>query len=316
MDHAGDFGYDVAISFLADDLSLAEKLAGLLRDRMSVFLFTERQGDIAGSDGVETLSAVFAREARLAVVLYRPGWGETPWTRVEETAIKTRGLEQGWDFLLVIPVDTDPTVPVWVPRPQIWLSYARYGLPTAVAVLERKLEELGGEAKPVTAESRAREYARHSEWKAERERQRRSQEGVDAAKAHVTQLFDELERAVSHGAADLAFEQRHPNVARIWTQLPDRKGTTVTLHWSQPWGNVLEQSALHVRLWRGYASVGGEVLAFEEPVRLEGHEFDFEYGESGKWVWQHRGTRHTYETGQLAAFCVSVLLDHITSQGE
>ena len=38
------FKYDVAISFLGDDLQLADELTKLLRDRMSVFLFTERQG--------------------------------------------------------------------------------------------------------------------------------------------------------------------------------------------------------------------------------------------------------------------------------
>ncbi len=310
------YRYDVAISFLGDDLTLAEELANLLRDRMSVFLFTERQGDVAGSDGMDKLSSVFGMEARLAVVLYRPGWGDTPWTRVEETAIKNRGLEQGWDFLLVIPLDASPTVPPWVPRTQIWLSYARHGLSVAVAVLERKLEEVGGAAKPVTAESRAREYARHAEWQTERERQRHSQAGVDAAKAHATELFGELERAVSQGAAsgDIAFTQQ-ANSARFWTQSPDREGTTVTLYWSQQWANVLDQSGLRVRLWRGFASAAEErIVHFEEPRELESHEFDFEYGESGQWIWQHRGTSRYYDTTQLATFCIGLLVDRIIKQ--
>ena len=56
MDKGNGFKYDVAISFLNADLGLAEELATLLQDRMSVFLFTERQADVAGSDGVDTLS--------------------------------------------------------------------------------------------------------------------------------------------------------------------------------------------------------------------------------------------------------------------
>jgi hypothetical protein len=139
-----NFKYDVAISFLGDDLNLAEELAKLLRDRMSVFLFSERQGEIAGSDGLDTLSLVFGSEARLVVILYRATWGSTPWTRVEETAIKNRGLQHGWDFILLIPLDQHPELPPWLPKPQIWLSYAQYGLVAAVPVLERKLEELGG----------------------------------------------------------------------------------------------------------------------------------------------------------------------------
>ena len=53
MSQMDGFEYDVAISFLGEDLTLAEELANLLRERMSVFLFTERQGDVAGSDGVD-----------------------------------------------------------------------------------------------------------------------------------------------------------------------------------------------------------------------------------------------------------------------
>lgn len=315
----GSFKYDVAISFLGTDLGLAEELASLLRDRMTVFLFTERQGDVAGSDGLETLSLVFGGEARLVVILYRTGWGESPWTRVEETAIKNRGLEVGWDFVLVMPLESEATVPPWVPKTQIWLSYPRYGLPTAVAVLERKLEEIGGVAKPVTAASRAREYARHTEWKEEREHRRGSQAGVDAAKAHVGALFSELKSAVTEAkgpsGADLAFSQPRSNAARIWSSSPNHEGSTVTLYWSQQWANVLSQSGLRVRLWKGYAPAGGEDLAtWEDPEELEEHQFDFEYNVSRQWVWQHRDTGRVYGTQQLAAFCLGLLLDRVTAQ--
>lgn len=320
MDKGNGFKYDVAISFLNADLGLAEELATLLQDRMSVFLFTERQADVAGSDGVDTLSLVFGSQARLVVILYREGWGHTPWTGVEETAIKNRALEAGWEFLLLMPLETDPTVPKWVPKAQIWLAYSHYGLSAALPILERKLEEVGGKATPITAATRARQYARHAEWKEERDSRRRSQSGVDAVKAHLAKLFDEVGQAVSEAskassAADIAFKQPRPNAARMWSSSPDREGTTVTLYWSQQWSNVLEHSGLHVRLWRGFAPAAGEdLVAFEKPGELESHEFDFEYGESGRWVWQHRHTHQVYDTAQLAAFCIGLLLDHITGR--
>jgi hypothetical protein len=308
------FKYDIAISFLGNDLSLAEQLATLLRDRMSVFLFTERQGEIAGSDGLNTLSLVFGGQARLVVILYRPGWGETPWTRVEETAIKNRGLQKGWDFILLIPLDQNPTVPPWIPRPQIWLSYTQYGLPTAVPVLERKLEEAGGVAMPVTAQSRAAEFKRHAEWKEKAAALRRSQEGVDAAKTHIAALFEELRSALAQGGGP-QFARKTPIAARMWSDLPDGEGSTVTVRWSVQWGNSLDHSRLRVRLWQGYAPAAGEdLMTFEEPVELQSHEIDFVYAESGSWMWQHRDTKRTYDTGQLAAFCIGLLLDHITSQ--
>ena len=314
MSEQQNFKYDVAISFLGDDLQLAGELAKLLRDRMSVFLFTERQGEIAGSDGLDTLSLVFGSQARLVVILYRAGWGSTPWTRVEETAIKNRGLQHGWDFILLIPLDQNSELPPWLPKTQIWLSYPQYGLAAAVPVLERKLEELGGVAKPATAQSRAEEFKRHAEWKEKAAFLRRSQQGVDKAKDHVAALFAELESALAQSGGP-RFKQAKPNAARMWSNLPNDEGSSVTIYWSLQWGNSLEQSGLRVRLWQGYASAAGEDLTrFEEPAELEKHDFDFVYTETDKWMWQHRDTKREYDTGQLAAFCIGLLLDHITSQ--
>ena len=310
------FTYDVAISFLGEDLALAEELAKLLRERMGVLLFAERQGDVAGSDGVDKLSAVFGKEARLAVVLHREGWGKTPWTGIEETAIKNRGLEHGWEFVVIIPLEAHPTLPKWLPRAQLWLSYERYGLPTAVAVLERKLEELGGEAKPVTAASRAKEQARRVASQKEREAKRGSVEGVEAAKANVTALFDELHKAVSQEpTADIAFKRVDHKAAKIWTQSPNHKGTTLTLYWSLAYSNVLNESELKVRLFEGFAPTAGEgLISFANPTEVAEHKFDFEFSDSRQWIWQHHDTKRYYNTAELAAFCVGLLIDRSNRQ--
>ena len=86
MNASDGFKYDVAISFLSADLEVAQQLAALLRDRMDVFLFTERQGDVVGADGVEQMTAVFGASAE-----FQPG--ETP----EELAGLLTDFEQ--DFL-------------------------------------------------------------------------------------------------------------------------------------------------------------------------------------------------------------------------
>jgi hypothetical protein len=93
MSASDPFKYHVAISFLSADLDIAKQLTDLLQDRMEVFLFTERQDDVVGPQGIERMNAVYGKEARIAVVLYRVGWGKKGWTGVEETAIKNRGLE-------------------------------------------------------------------------------------------------------------------------------------------------------------------------------------------------------------------------------
>ena len=83
-----EFKYDVAISFLAPDEQLALDLASVLKDRLSVFVYPEQQKELAGTDGEAMFNEVFGRQSRVVVVLHRDGWGSTPWTRIEETAIR------------------------------------------------------------------------------------------------------------------------------------------------------------------------------------------------------------------------------------
>ncbi len=45
--------YDVAISFLAEDERVAMSLATALKKHWTVFIYTERQKELAGTDGVE-----------------------------------------------------------------------------------------------------------------------------------------------------------------------------------------------------------------------------------------------------------------------
>ena len=122
------YEYDVAFSFLAQDELLATNLNDLLQDRLNTFLYSKRQGELAGTDGEQTFNSVFGEKARVVVVLYRAGWGETPWTRIEETAIRNRAFEHGYDFVKFIPLDDQPSVPKWLPRTQLWLGLKRWVL--------------------------------------------------------------------------------------------------------------------------------------------------------------------------------------------
>ena len=96
-----DLRYDVAISFLARDEPIAVEFYSKLADGLNVFFFPRNQEELAGSDGLESMRAPFL-DARVVVVLFRAPWGETPWTRVEQTAMTDRALQEGWDFILFV----------------------------------------------------------------------------------------------------------------------------------------------------------------------------------------------------------------------
>src|SRR5664280_1260111 len=108
--------YDVAISFLAKDEATARALADKLEaSGFSFFFFPRNQEELAGTNGMATMRDPFF-ESRVNVVLFREPWGQTPWTRIEETAITERCLEKGWDSLVFVQLDSTHTVPKWLPR--------------------------------------------------------------------------------------------------------------------------------------------------------------------------------------------------------
>ena len=138
------YKYDVAFSFIAQDESLAIQLNDLLQDRLNTFLYSKQQEEIAGKNGEKEFGKVFGEEARIVVVLYRKGWGETPWTRIEETAIRNRSYEHGYDFAIFIPLDDPLSVPKWLPKTQLWVGLKRWGIAGAASVIEARVQELNG----------------------------------------------------------------------------------------------------------------------------------------------------------------------------
>lgn len=112
--------HEIAFSFLAGDLALSTQFADSLAP-LSTFVFSRKQDELAGTDGQESFRAAFRFDSRLNVVLFRGGWGETPWTRVEQTAIQERCLADGWDRLLVVVLD-DAAPPKWIPQLNLYLD--------------------------------------------------------------------------------------------------------------------------------------------------------------------------------------------------
>jgi hypothetical protein len=124
------YKYQVAISCLKQEEPLAQQLYDLVHPRVSsVFFYPQNQKDLIGEEGVETFRQIFRHESRIVVVLYRDGWGKSPWTGVEDLAIRDMCLESRFRRVLVYSVDG--CQPSWLPDSHLWAGQ-RYGL-TALA---------------------------------------------------------------------------------------------------------------------------------------------------------------------------------------
>jgi hypothetical protein len=120
-----------------------------------VFVYSKRQEDLAGKDGVEAFRDVFRHRSRLVVLMFRSPWGDTPWTRVEKTAIEELCLEEGWEHLVAVRLDETP-LPKWVPKPHLYLDLRTFTLSDLVGAIKGRLLEIGVEiVKPSAAERAA-----------------------------------------------------------------------------------------------------------------------------------------------------------------
>ena len=144
---------------------------------------------------------MFAEQARCVVILYRPEWGSTRWTRIEETAVRNRAHDQGYDFALFVPLHEPPVVcPVGTEKQTVdWIG--TMGLASAAAaVIEARARELGAELHAETLEERTSREARRIQFEAEREKVLRWEQGAQAFQAMKIELFRSLADAAAQRA--------------------------------------------------------------------------------------------------------------------
>ena len=186
------YKYEIAFSFLAKDEPLAYELNDLISDRVNTFIYSKRQEELAGTDGELTFNKVFSGEARIVVVLYRDGWGQTPWTRIEETAIRNRAYSEGWDFVIYVLLDKNSKVPKYLPKAQLWIDYERWGLKGIAPILEQRVKDEGGEFHEETIQSRMERLKRSKMARQKRLEYLLSREAYDDSFREIKLIFNEL----------------------------------------------------------------------------------------------------------------------------
>lgn len=304
-----NYEYDVAISFVADDEPLATQLADMLSERMSVFLYSRQQEQLAGTDGESTFNSVFAEKSRLVVVLYREKWGHTPWTRIEETAIRNRAFKEGYDFVVFIPLDSQPAVPRWLPKTQLWVGLDRWGLVGAASVIEARVQGLGGIPKPETVESRAARAERELQFAERRKKYKTSEAGVKGASLEFEKVVAELSSLATQlvstaPSLGVTFKAAKYVVALLST------GPALSVAWQCRFSNTLDESSLVCSVWQGHPPFPG-VSHWDPPKSYVTQRFDHELlpdGSSG-WAGAINGHQVTLNSHALAEHIVKWWID-------
>ncbi len=294
------FQYDVAFSFVAQDEVLATKLADYFEGRLRVFLYSRRQEKLAGTDGEKSFNDVFANQSRLVVVLYRDEWGQSPWTRIEETAIRNRAFEKGYGFVMFIPLDVKPNVPEWLPRTQLWVGLNRWGISGAASVIDARIQELGGEPTEETLEHRAVRVERALIFSKTRDTYCGSDVGVRGANEAFEALRDAILDAIPRlqaAAPSLAITEKHVDKQIVLLS----SGPALLVAWRFKYINTLNESSLEVSIWRGHPPYPGIQFLWEQPSSIATMTFLADLTESGEAVWTTKSADGPHTLNSQAA---------------
>jgi hypothetical protein len=298
------FNYDVAFSFLSRDEASAQEINDALQDRYRTFLYSERQKELAGTDGEETFKKVFANEARIVAVLFRPEWGTTPWTRIEQTAIRDRAHDSGYDFCTFIAL-TDPIErPNWLPKNRLLYGLNRFGIPGAAAVLESRIQEQGGAVSEETVAQRGERLKRKRAFAEEAERFRLNgmPEG-DAAVATMVQSLDRCASELTVNGLDVIFRK-----LPFETFAVTAPSAVLVLRWERRYSNSLSDSRLEIGFYDKFPRLPGTLPALEDAKVLERARFDFRLIGPSRPAWVH-GEKEIIP-GEMAEYLMKWLMKH------
>lgn len=286
---------------------MATEINDLIQDRLKTFLYSERQAEIGGTDGEITFKRVFAAESRIVVVLYRQGWGESSWTRIEREAIRERGHEYGYTFTIFIPLDTPATVPEWLPKAQIWVDLNRWGTKGAATIIEERVREQGGSPQKETVQERAVRLKRQLASEKERKDFLNSEPGLQAALSELDKIAVELNRLVGELKPTFEIEMQRAQLQMNVVGL----GFGVKVGFAYKYSNTLDGSLMEISLWKGWPPLPGLYHPWN-PEKLESIILHFDVTASKNYIWKFEDPK-AHESAlssiEIASYAIHKLLD-------
>jgi hypothetical protein len=300
-----DYPYDVAISLLSQDREYAEHLEQRIRAvvRGEVLLYSSRQGELAANgEIVSTLMRIFRDQARIVVILYRPEWGKTGYTSIEEDAIKSRRARTTSTRFVVVVSMEPPRTPEWYPGDsEFWIDPNTFGPDAIAAVIAQRVHESGGTVGKEGPLERARRLQNLQATEEDR-RRRLEEEGPAWLIEEVDALFSLLKQKaaeISETAEEAMYAERtqHCSVSYRWAKL-----VCICKH---PYLKSLKNAGVTVSIQDEYP---------EAQVVLR-TVFAVDLDSSGAWGWKAKQGRSTeldlpfFTTPELVDWALGELIE-------
>ena len=312
--------YDAAISFLVQDIGLATALHDKLREGLEVFFFPRNQEDLAGTDGLESMRESFRNESRLNVFLYRPKWGNTPWTAVEAAAIKDSCLDTGFKSLFFFVIDPTKELPKWLPETHVRFNLSDFSIDQAVGAIKMRVQERGGHYQPLTPVRKAEQLKAQEEFRRDKARMS-SSDGIARIFSEVEKLFAEIGKQCDDANSAGHVQIRHStkiqmgNVDQSCTITGGR--VSVVVFWHQLCYNSIEDSFLGIREFNECLLIPPGNIFLQQPEVIGEKKFSPDLSTARQYGWQLlHGSEAFVSSEELACKCVLQLLDLIDRDGK
>ncbi len=199
---------------------------------------------------------VFGKEARVVVILYRPKWGKTAYTAIEERAIQTRTLTEA-DFILLVKLDDGR--PAWYSESGIYVDARKVPIDNVAGHIEAVVKRRGGHIVRETLEELNARQQRERRRTEEFNRFYNSKEGAAAGQSRyleIMRVFDERTKVLEESSPGM-FDAYHARPNSFI--LKGASGVYLSFRWAPGgYGNSLRESKLEVEISNGARySIGG-----------------------------------------------------------
>jgi len=302
-----EFKYDIAFSFLERDESTALKLYELVRDRLHCFIYSKRKEELITEDGIEKFTEVFSRDSRIVVLLFRENYGKTKWTRIEEAAIKNRGFNSGFEFLVLIPMDENLNVPKWYPDYMIWNNLNTIGFEETSQLLLNKVKTSGGAIGGNPIEAKAERIKRANEYAEKLKHYLMTEEANEDLKEELKKLFEyteKLKTAIFSEKLKINNEEyKETNVYEV--RIPKY---VLQFRLLREFNNRILNAKLSVTIFELHVS--DEPFARPKPHILTNNEYEFAKDINWNIVWKALNEDYKYTSQELSEKYFYKLLDY------
>lgn len=303
-----EYKYDLAISLMDRDKEVAKQLFRGLEKDFVVFLYTEAEKEIHFREAVELFSDVYGKEARAVLVLLRPEWGSTTFTRLEKAALKTRVFNEGAQFLFCVRME-DMQGPTWVPPNFMYAEYEKWGPDSLLHALRGTLGALGAEAREMTAVDIANQQARTEQWELLHYQKVNGADGKKRAEEERLSLLSMLKEHVE------AVNKSGRGVQLLTGGGVGGRATTISRNPCSirilPMETKMERpyvNRIRVVEYDGMVDENGYKVTKLEPNEQKVTEYAIDVDQKGNWFWRDMSSNDIVSTAKLSDALLSKLL--------